>query len=1353
MKKIIAIWMMILIITIPFYSAWVLAASLSNTYATGETTQIEGVINDEENIEIRTTASRDGGITEDEISIHNQGCADDCSSETGFECVTAETGYDCIYVNGEMQDDYLNLRVRLEEAVARADLCLDNTAPSITSWRLSGDTIFRADDNVQVSYTIKDSANDFNSACLNRCSGVKEMIFHRCDSGNSYSVTINTPDCVFSGTAAIPIADISDASGSFDICAYAVDMYGNSAESNKIGSITVDSDGPLISEYIRIVDSSGNLVTEARNDMQITIQAYIYDSSGIAEVKADLSDFGGLDVVDGSCSPAVSNNDFAPKNTVCSWTVTLQTNDGTLRITITATDILGQEKRLTKDMTIGLDNTPPQILSLKSEYQDETGQDYIANRAKFIAEIMEENQLSKAELFTIALTSADRTYGSCQRDSSADKWLCYWDVSREKSRHGSETKIYIPQYAVCDMVGNCNPAQYPSKSLSVIVDTAPPDIESVEIESNIPPIENAYIGSDKITITAKIRELSIVNAKADLTDIVQPVDGINLKEVDGSCTEADSTAENSIWECVWDEAWMRLHAVNGPRKIKLNFKDSAGNQGDATKLIEITSPDMTIKSISVESNEYAPIEEGGITYLVGTSTLKATAEVKTTGADGDTGITAEADFRFGEKEAKDIQADCEAPTQETEWYAVCTWDTSDLTKFDEELSLPREGTAVIGFEFSDNLGNSQQSHKEIPIKTPELAFVGDGMVKWEQEGLEELIGSPTLPPNLEGYAVSGLNTKFIAKIRNIEQGTAAITGHADFSEIAAENPDDYKEVQGSCLSKQEGDFHYWECTWRDIIITDESGEKTVVFGFEDTLGNTKELEIKVRVIPIADTQQEYWDIGDIEAMPEKIDRQMLQFTDQRVYFKIGLTPKQEDIETVHIAKAKCTGFPVNEQDESSRNSLAYLSKGDFNLMYIPAGSTEIWMYGDLRPQSTDALAVESLKFECQLSIVTKVGEQFISMPEEKDAALTIEFYNIPLGPLSEGLESRIGEVQDGLFKVGGWLGFLDRIFAFAEKICTILKILADLNRVLALLSKAMEPLHKLHIPLIGDFGHALANVFEKMSVISGVGSRGAISGGYKWCKFISCDAGLFMDAEGLADFMDGLKLDGLEDLVESLQGPSQETVTSQQDLEGGSGGLGRSIGGATGSELNRRLGRYRLPIPLGSDTKMGEYTASDIGLQPSNIKNSLVLSMATGCIPGILYNLRKYRQIQCSYVMCLKQAVAQGVSPATCDKARSYLMCTYVYGQIFQLIPFVSALKYIGNLIKAMLSNPVALLGGLLTLNCESKVSWFTNIPSALCEFTYSMGMIGRIIEDLKSIREHTKWDLTTDLCREAGIR
>jgi len=94
---------------------------------------------------------------------------------------------------------------------------------------------------------------------------------------------------------------------------------------------------------------------------------------------------------------------------------------------------------------------------------------------------------------------------------------------------------------------------------------------------------------------------------------------------------------------------------------------------------------------------------------------------------------------------------------------------------------------------------------------------------------------------------------------------------------------------------------------------------------------------------------------------------------------------------------------------------------------------------------------------------------------------------------------------------------------------------------------------------------------------------------------------------------------------------------------------------------------------------------------PINVKDSLVLSTVTLCLPGILEKTNEFKQNKCEKAVCYYEAVKNNLDPSFCEKQYAYRTCTYIVGEIFA-IPPMAMLEYWRNMIAQVLANPVGYL-------------------------------------------------------------
>ena len=131
------------------------------------------------------------------------------------------------------------------------------------------------------------------------------------------------------------------------------------------------------------------------------------------------------------------------------------------------------------------------------------------------------------------------------------------------------------------------------------------------------------------------------------------------------------------------------------------------------------------------------------------------------------------------------------------------------------------------------------------------------------------------------------------------------------------------------------------------------------------------------------------------------------------------------------------------------------------------------------------------------------------------------------------------------------------------------------------------------------------------------------------------------------------------------------------------------------------------------------------------------------------------RQIQCQYIQCLENT-ANGLPMDLCESQRDYMVCKYVLGEVFNLIPFAAAFSQILQNIDKALKNPlntVTTIGSAYcSLTCKAVG---TGTACQICSWFEFAGMFRDVLCDLgvggdrcdKSIFSSDYWSLDTGVC------
>lgn len=141
---------------------------------------------------------------------------------------------------------------------------------------------------------------------------------------------------------------------------------------------------------------------------------------------------------------------------------------------------------------------------------------------------------------------------------------------------------------------------------------------------------------------------------------------------------------------------------------------------------------------------------------------------------------------------------------------------------------------------------------------------------------------------------------------------------------------------------------------------------------------------------------------------------------------------------------------------------------------------------------------------------------------------------------------------------------------------------------------------------------------------------------------------------------------------------------------------------------------FLIPLNIGIvyGATQGEVQSSVCG--SVNVKGSIILSIVTMCLPGILDKAYQYKQIKCEAAHCYYKAVKSGLDPSFCAQHEAYKTCTYIVGEAFA-IPPMSILEYWRGAISNALANPVGLLWGVGTKTARLLVTGSCVAQTATC--------------------------------------
>ncbi|MBI5389808.1 hypothetical protein HZB01_05520 [Candidatus Woesearchaeota archaeon] len=144
-----------------------------------------------------------------------------------------------------------------------------------------------------------------------------------------------------------------------------------------------------------------------------------------------------------------------------------------------------------------------------------------------------------------------------------------------------------------------------------------------------------------------------------------------------------------------------------------------------------------------------------------------------------------------------------------------------------------------------------------------------------------------------------------------------------------------------------------------------------------------------------------------------------------------------------------------------------------------------------------------------------------------------------------------------------------------------------------------------------------------------------------------------------------------------------------------------------------------------------------------NWRNSIVVSVGTACLPGVFYNLQKYRQIDCRYINCLRNLGSSGADISVCESARAQATCLAVTGEVIEVVGPLNILRSVSQQIRDLAYN--AIPAGLHTLfagYCAGEKNLGTVLGCDLVSIFYTALDVFNNFSSYKQYANPTYWQL-----------
>jgi hypothetical protein len=140
------------------------------------------------------------------------------------------------------------------------------------------------------------------------------------------------------------------------------------------------------------------------------------------------------------------------------------------------------------------------------------------------------------------------------------------------------------------------------------------------------------------------------------------------------------------------------------------------------------------------------------------------------------------------------------------------------------------------------------------------------------------------------------------------------------------------------------------------------------------------------------------------------------------------------------------------------------------------------------------------------------------------------------------------------------------------------------------------------------------------------------------------------------------------------------------------------------------------------------------------------------CLPGVVHNLEKLRQIKCTQINCLENFVPQGISTISgCQRMADILECKYVWGELVgNVVPLTGLFSAVKDLVKSIVTNPIGLIRTGIVYGCSFSMCGETSTGSAFCNYAGVGVYLLDIVDNILGLIDRYP-TMSQDYCSQVG--
>ncbi len=579
-RPVIGIVLIVLVLSLPIYSAQVLATSVQITKNQGQAAipKFIDAQGDVWTVEATITGAPTPTINPSDVKLKIG------QNEAPFQsCSATALGIACEYISpltdGVMEGEYtfqavytfLN-QLALPEAVSNSDVIkADGTGPTIEFKKLQQNE----QGQVELDFTVKDKKIGASGA---PAVGIKTIEILDADTGNVLQV-IAIPAPGMEQYNYDPDADVNgilpaqlSGEGLKRIKLRAEDWLGHASSQNPVNDFQADFIAPVIKDNLNFT-KIGKFIgdTNVITDMTIDIE-----ETTLKEVKASSAEAG----LDNTPATACTEDAEQEKLWHCRWSEVEVQPTESIAVSILATDQKGNKASKTISRSFTKDSSAPQIEFFGTERQFEEqnfvrdGAQRIILRVKELGAGIDEDGI-RANLLALGKGTSEAP-DSCEQTETT--FNCFWETGRT----GLDGTLRIGLSKFQDKVGN----QGTAPEIELVVDNAGPKVEKLAVFGVSEIGDKDYFQSnDVLKVKLEVVEMYGLVLLLNLNEVVLDAE-TKFPETEltsglgtgwAAFTDDDCTREEGKWLCELETPPIK----SGPDdnvQLEVRIRDTAGNE-------------------------------------------------------------------------------------------------------------------------------------------------------------------------------------------------------------------------------------------------------------------------------------------------------------------------------------------------------------------------------------------------------------------------------------------------------------------------------------------------------------------------------------------------------------------------------------------------------------------------------------------------------------------------------------------------------------------------------------------------------------------------------------------------------